>query len=434
MRSAVLNSMMVLILLSGALEGCGRLGSPVSKEVQPLRNDPIPGKGQIKVDLEKTRAAAKSGNLTCPFDGECEPSVAMISVVSPEGLDRCSGVLISEDEVLTNDHCVNQGVFMEGLENSANSIPCKDDLFVHFSEIGGTPADHVGCAEIRVRSRETGLQSLDYAIIKLDRKISGRKPLDRSERMLQDREQIKIYRVQMDGAKSGKYDGAQAILECRVSYSTFLYPGVNSPSSPLMTFGDCAIQSGNSGSPVLNSEGKLSAIIQGYLSLKEESDLHKEVEASLLDDSFGQVGVGTQAPCIEGLVNSDRSLCGSIPEIQSQSPNEFLTHSARWNPSALLPDPASGSQWMEISQSDASLRKFLMAPRCGGMEKFMSLEKDFKVGFNRFFQAEWREKSSDGVLNKEFRMNSDQAGERIAYQSNDGIRLEIDACRSVASK
>jgi hypothetical protein len=434
MRVSAQTALILILTFFFVLSGCGRTRPVVSRATQPLRHDPIPGESDVALDLEKIRGAAKSGELKCPFKDECEPTLAMISVVSPDGLDRCSGVLISEDEILTNDHCVNKGVFMKGHQDEKEAIPCADNLFVHFSEVDALPAQHAGCSQIKLRSRESGLQSLDYAIITLDQKIMGRKPLERATGALENHEQARIYRVQMDGEKTGRYDGSQGLLPCQVSYRTFLYPGVDSPSSPLMTFGDCAIQAGNSGSPVLNSQGKLAAIIQGYLSLKEETQLHKQVQEALLDDSFGQVGVGTQLRCIESGLESRVSECSAVPEVKSQTPKEFLAEDSQFNQNNLLPVLSAGNKWVEAYQPQERHRRFVTGPKCGGAAEFESNEMEFRVGFNRFFQAEWRSENRFGERMRMFTANSSAVGEKVSYLSIDGTRVEIDACRLSANR
>jgi hypothetical protein len=275
---------------------------------------------------------------------------------------------------------------------------------------------------------------LDYAIIKLDQKILDRKPLERATKALENLEQTRIYRVQMDGEKTGHYDGSQGVLQCSVSYSTFLYPGINSPFSPLMTFGDCAIQAGNSGSPILNSEGKIAAMIQGYLSLKEDTELHKEIQASLLDDSFGQVGVGTQIQCMEGIEGLAPSQCNSVPDLNSQTPKEFLAHFSRFNEKELLPGMPVGHRWIEVPQLKERQRRFVTGPQCGDSASFESTEMEFRVGFNRFFQAEWRPETRFGEKVHVFSPNSDRAAEKVIYRSSDGTFLEIEACHLGANK
>src|SRR5436190_18681945 len=64
-------------------------------------NDPkIPN-----VPLETRIANAARGALKCEYEGECQPAVAMISVVVKKSIERCTGFLIAPDLVMTNDHC-----------------------------------------------------------------------------------------------------------------------------------------------------------------------------------------------------------------------------------------------------------------------------------------------------------------------------------------
>jgi hypothetical protein len=88
-------------------------------------------------------------------------------------LANCSGVLVGADLVLTAGHCV------ESIDD------CRTMSFVFGYGINhwGQPApsafaaaDVYQCGEIVARERELG--GVDFAVIKLDRAVSGRKPLE----------------------------------------------------------------------------------------------------------------------------------------------------------------------------------------------------------------------------------------------------------------
>jgi hypothetical protein len=88
-------------------------------------------------------------------------------VYSNEG--RCEGTLISEDEILTASHCVQDNLLRLQTQNHLflNNIPkaCAR-IAVYLPETQDYPEEIVGCKSLR------GADNWDFAIIKLQRKIN----------------------------------------------------------------------------------------------------------------------------------------------------------------------------------------------------------------------------------------------------------------------
>jgi len=422
-----------LLGLAATGSGCAKV-DPVSTYVQPFKYDEVPG---AKTDPESARKAARDGKLKCPFTDECEPALAMISVAAGSGVERCSGFLISEDEVITNDHCVNKGLYMKGDGDKRAGIPCAGDLYVHFADGKGAEAVDAGCSEIKIRSGEKGLASLDYAVIKLDRKIRNREPLALETGLgsYGNGDKVKIMRVQMDGATSGSFDGAQNELRCQISVRTLLLPDLIDTFSALLSFGDCAIQQGNSGSPVIDAHGKVISVIQGYLSIPDDSPEKKKLDEALLDGSYGQVAVGSMARCVSGIPGGVERGCASLPEVKKLDVEGYLMTEARFDKDALLPKTDASEEWREVLNSMKPERHFALSPLCSNRDAFESRSLDFKAGVTRFLQAEWRKVEDGGDSKRTFVLNSTpgRAGAR-SYAASDAAELSLPACSSIASK
>ena len=409
--------------MAGVL-ACGQKGM-FTKGVRPVQIDPIRDSDPA-ARLVRARTAAASGELRCAFEEECHPSVALVSIVTSQGLARCSGVLIAEDEVLTNDHCVSQSLSVSAAPTRLTDLPCKDEIYVHFAATGGLPATRAACATIRTRSGEDGVSSVDYAVLKLDRKIPGRTPVSRAASGFSDAESASIFRVQMDG--DGSYGGTQSLLKCEASHSTFLYPQLSNADLPLMTFGDCNIQLGNSGSPVLNARGELAAVLQGYLVVREESDIQKEVEQALLEGGYGLTAVATQMKClgIPGKEAEGAGNCAPIPPLESLTVADFLGSRAPWK-SEILPVLESGWKWGEVKSTEVNRKHFRSSPVCGGSLEFEAEELRYRKGLDSKLKAAWKVESTDsGKLR--FARSGDPVDAVVTYAHPTAGQIRLPVC------
>jgi hypothetical protein len=414
--SAIRFPVPVLFSVLLSLSACGKHSGPVSEGFQP-RN--------VKI-VEDARSAARAGRLYCPYEGECNPAVALISVVTSEGLERCSGVLISPDEVLTNDHCVNHSLSLSGWETVRKRLPCQDNIFVHFAGQSDRGTVDVGCSEVSYRSGESGIASKDYAVIKLNRRLSDIEPVKLSSRGFMDGETSVIYRVQM-GTFDGVYGGNQDRLECQASYGTFLYQKLQTPDSPLMTFGDCAIQAGNSGSPIFNQNGEMGALVQGYLTVLHERIQIEDLSALLLDGVFGEVGIGTQAACMAELNPARAAVCLGVFDLEGVQPRDFVNLNKPFD-AQMLPKSAKGWNWKSILGSQELKPAFFYGPECASESGFQSKIIQFEKGINRRFQVDWRETGLPGGRSVEFTPVGTQTGAYRSFKSPGNDFIEIPAC------
>lgn len=341
---------------------------------------------QVKLPtMEAQIEAAKNGHLTCEFKDECEPALALVSIATESGLSRCTGFLISDHEVLTNDHC------LDGISDDERD--CRNLVYLHFS--GDV---HRGCKKISVRSGQKGLNTKDYAVIELSDSIRDRDPLRLSRRGFHNGEMATIFRVQTtrDPIKN-TFDGIQTKLSCQASYPTMMNINVRNSKYPVMTFGDCAIQEGNSGSPMLNESGEVSAVNQGFLTIKDDS-FSERIKPYLLDGSYGQVAIGTQVRCMPEIMGRIGSGCEAIKPISALYPEDYLAQYGNFSKN-ILPRLPYGGEWKDVTPKSKSDLIFVSAPVCISMRdamtknfRFTSNVMSYHLGINSRLQTEWRSK------------------------------------------
>lgn len=186
-------------------------------------------------------------SFECP-EGGCHPSVGLI--YSNEG--RCEGTLISEDEILTANHCVQNTRFRMEMQNHLylSNIPkaCQN-IAIYLPETLDYPEEIAACKSLR------GADNWDFAIIKLNRKIN-RPALGLSD----DRSSPKKTAVVINRISPGHYK--EELLPCKAAAPFHPQNSVIRQRA----FYDCQIRKGNSGGPVLNEDGT----IWGIVSLTED--------------------------------------------------------------------------------------------------------------------------------------------------------------------
>ncbi len=420
-------SMVLLLIGAVSITACGARVATVARGVQPSQLDPVLANGTRVQAIEATRNAAKTGRLQCPYADECNPTVAMISVVTELGLERCSGVLVSENAVMTNDHCVNKSISLQGWETRSKGLPCKNSVFIHLAGTSKLESLNFDCSEIEVRSGETGINSKDFAIIKLDGRVTDRKVSKVSQRGFVDGETASIYRVQMESGVSGAFDGSQNRLDCQASYATFLYPLLSTMDSPLMTFGDCAIQAGNSGSPIFNRNGEIGAVVQGYLTVKQDPAILQGLGEVMLDPSYGLVAIGTQTQCVPEINPSRSQVCTEILPMTGYHPKDYLSMFKRFD-LGVLPKPISGWEWHEFLTGDALKKVFFSKPICTSQKSFDSHAMVYQEGMNRLMKGEWRLSPEVSETIKNFSQIQGNPVGALSFLNSDLGTITIPTC------
>ena len=361
-----------LILLT---VGCGQTAQVTANQTSDKKIT-APTEIQIK--------AAKDGNLTCAFSGECEPALALISIASGDGVDRCTGFMISDHQILTSDHCFSSVPFEEGA--------CQGRVFVHL-----TGDVHRGCKSISVRSHQSGIDSKDYAVIELDAPITDRKYLSVARRGFRADELGTVFRVQMTESPSLlAYNGMQTKTTCKASYQTIMDINISSPKDPIISFGDCAIQEGNSGSPVFNESGEVGAVVQGFLNVKDD-DLANQLKPYLFpNETYGEVALATQTSCMQEIVGNIAVFCNPVKPLEALYPSKYVAKFGGFL-NSILPIISTGESWVNFPTARDDQKIFLSSPSCvrisevmSGTFSFTSSEVFYDFGINARLQAEWR--------------------------------------------
>lgn len=251
-----------LLLFNLALAGCG--------SESPRLDGPNLNASQIIQTEEKTILPnLRSLRVSCKDPMDCPSNVGVVLIMSqnpatetgPIELMRCTGFLVSDEIVATNSHCIPDWMKKAGAncadslgirfvgEPESNSFTCQE--LISFSELKPDPNAHI-------------LTDPDYAFFRIQR--VNKPKLTLKHLALTDSATVEIPTfddVTID-AESGLHSLQLLKKTCSVIYYSSLSLVVN-PFAPVAPVRNCDIDvvGGNSGSPVLTSDGYVAAIVHG---------------------------------------------------------------------------------------------------------------------------------------------------------------------------
>lgn len=216
----------IFLLLLFLLVSCGKPRSG-SKKIVPLKEQDI----EFLLENQQFECASLEGG-TCP-DGLAR--VFILNPADPNNSALCTGFLTASNKLVTNNHCLSslaqcQSTYLAIYQSGSYQIArCRSII--------KTLAD----SEILNR------KILDVTVLELDRHLSI-KPFRQSLRELPNDARVSSWVID----HLSLYSARMTELECRFRGERFS-----------LEFSSCPAISGNSGSPVLNSNGLVIGVSWG---------------------------------------------------------------------------------------------------------------------------------------------------------------------------
>lgn len=225
------------------LMGCGKKPNTDNGTPERVR----PPQTEMDTYLEKQ-------DVNCENNQACPNYIAKIVVLHGNDYKFCTGFLTDDNTVATSSSCIPDILKLSGQD-------CSRDVFFFFPKTSNRPAERVGCESVLQVSTLNGKDPIlwrdDVAYLKLSKEVTNR----RNAQILRDgvgnNKQFTAWMVDQQ-------DEFSAIIKksaCESVHNNYVNPLVINESSPNMIFADCAATNGSTGAPVIDSRGKVRAMI-----------------------------------------------------------------------------------------------------------------------------------------------------------------------------
>ncbi|MDG0818088.1 trypsin-like peptidase domain-containing protein [Bdellovibrio svalbardensis] len=199
--------------------------------------------------------------------------------VASDGKSVCTGVLVQEDLIATNLHCIPEDLRKE-------EVSCKGRIMISFPATKSLAAEDIECAKVKWLSPPLKDSPLtpDYAFLRLEKKTSRMKvPISTSG--FSDGEQITLFKIdpQSDGS------GLLRKSTCTTIQKSLANPLFLNNKSPVISLVPCSVVKGNSGSPLFSADLEVKGLL---------NSMGSATDVNLKKAPFSQVGYGSNFACL----------------------------------------------------------------------------------------------------------------------------------------
>lgn len=298
--------------------GCGK------KAEEPGNNRATPEDEPVLSDIELELSKQE---LFCGNAGrECPSYISKIAVLQKSKLKYCTGFLTKDNVVVTASSCLPDRLrfkdafcdkdvtfFFATSDSAAKPLRMKCDKVLEISAIDTTQDPFLW------RSNVAYLK-VDDSDPKTRKELNGRKRLTPARAGMDDLDKFYTWTVdQIDSEQPGSHQGIiRKSDDCRAVHNTYFNPLSTNSSSPVITFGGCEYNEGNSGAPVLDYRGRVRGVVSRPVA---KSEIDEVISMRILDRPLKSLMHVSNYAC-SPIYNSDETIqneseCSRVLDINS---------------------------------------------------------------------------------------------------------------------
>ena len=257
----------------------------------------------------------------CEAGAACPGSVGMLAFSTEQEAGSCTAFLIRSDLAMTNSHCV-----IDELRKNPELVP--HSMRILFPATSQFEAAVVGVEQVLFYSAIATGHTLqgknpDYALLKLATPIENRGTLELSNEGVTDEQRLTLYSVTPQSQTS--IIGSLGVKTCNAMMNSGLQPTFKTPFSSVISFYGCTIMHGNSGSPLVDENNKVRAILHAGF----ENSTLTQIQTQLQMESFAPVGLATNASCVNLIDSAGIPTTPLNPECSAPIPQVDIFQGAR---------------------------------------------------------------------------------------------------------
>lgn len=234
--------------------------------------------------------------VVCDPNSACPNYLAKIVVINKGKLEYCTGFLVDEETVATSSSCLPDII-------KGNGLDCSKDAFFFFPQTAYRPAERVKCEKVLQvshidRTISPALWRDDVAFLKLEKSLDYRRQAGLSRDGISNNKEYNVWFIdQVD-----EVTGLVRRESCEALHNTYVNPLSANESSPNLVFANCGLKKGNTGAPILDSRGRVRAMVSQTMSAKLREYL---ASTGLLTKPLKEMFHGTNFACAPTIYDSN---------------------------------------------------------------------------------------------------------------------------------
>lgn len=233
-----------------------------------------------------------SQNVYCSDVFDCPEAVAKLVVMDRGGVRYCTGSLISANKMVTAASCLPRALQVKDLD-------CTSSIYALFPKTLFFGSELARCRKIVYsdyhENEDPALWRQDLAIIELVRPTLRSPFLVSSEGM---KEGTPLESLQM--SYQTEYNGVINKKNCSPIFNSYANPFSTKSDSPMISTGNCYLEEGNQGSPLLNARGELVGILGANLDRNISNYLQ---QSGLLGEKMSGISHASNLACATEVIN-----------------------------------------------------------------------------------------------------------------------------------